>query len=314
MASYRALRRPDKYPLHLPWIKEAKEALEGLDLSPLETLMFQGGYPDFLTPPPTTPLPDFANELQSLAQTPTDRVIQDLRHVQENTSGMYPDALAHSFEPYLSDPSGSLERLTQTLWVYWERTMSSHWPRLRTLLEADVMYRARMFALEGPEKVFNGLHPKVHYQDRILHLKKYAASTAKIELSGRGLVLIPSVFIDHTIMFDPPWQETLQYGARGTAGLWCPEPPPTKEALEKLLGQTRARLLKYLITPSTTQELAYLFQVTPSAISQHLSWLREVGLLTTQRYGKLVYYKLSPTGESLLEAYGELEAPLAIAG
>jgi DNA-binding transcriptional ArsR family regulator len=71
-------------------------------------------------------------------------------------------------------------------------------------------------------------------------------------------------------------------------------------------------LLKAILTPSTTQELAYLFQVTPSAISQHLGWLREVGLVSTQRNGKNVYYQLSPIGEQLLEAYGELETPLAL--
>ncbi|WP_027891727.1 ArsR/SmtB family transcription factor [Calidithermus chliarophilus] len=311
VASYRALRRPEKYPLHLPWIREAREALAGADLGPLEALVMMGGYPDFLTPPPTTPLPDFAAEVEHLLQTPHELVAQDIRNVLESWPQAVTPAVREGFEPYLRDPRGSLERLADTLHFYWERTLAHHWPRLRILLEADVMYRARIFALEGPEKLFNELHPALRYQNRTLQIVKHGWD-AEIDLSGRGLLLIPSVFADHTLMFEPPWQETLQYGARGTAGLWCPEPPPAAEALEKLLGHNRARLLKYLVTPSTTRELAYLFDVSPSAISQHLGWLRETGLVATQRHGKNVFYKLSPIGESLLEAYGELETPLAL--
>lgn len=314
VGSYCALKQPDKFPLHLPWIRQAREALVGLDMSPVDALMFGSGRVDFLTPPPLTPLPDFELELDYLVQTPEEVVLQDIRNVLENPRGIYKCSLESDYRPYLEDPRGSLQRLADTLWAYWERTLEPHWPRLRTLLEADVMYRARTFALEGPEKVFNELHPSLRYQNRTLrNLKKAKGHEVHLELSGRGLLLIPSVFMDYTIMFDPPWQETMQYGARGTAGLWFPEPPPAAEALRKLLGSNRARLLKYLVTPSTTRDLAFLFGVTPSAVSQHLGWLRDTGLVSTQREGKSVYYKLSPIGESLLEAYGELENPLALA-
>ena len=316
VASYQVLTYPEKYPLHLPWIREATEALNGLDMSPVDALMAPWGRVDFLTPPPTTPLPDFEAELQRLLETPFGIIQQDVRNILENPKGIYKYSVdGSSFEPYLQDPQEMLERLTETLWAYWERIMARHWPRLHTVLEADVMYRARTFALEGPEKVFNELHPNLRYHNRTLELSFHTREQkVHLNLSGQGLLLIPSVFCGCSLKFDPPWQETIQYGARGTAGLWSPEPPATGEALEKLLGQNRARLLKHLITPSTTQELAYMFKVTPSAVSQNLGWLREVGLVATQRQGKHVYYKLSPIGEGMLEAYGELEAPLALAG
>ena len=312
VASYRALKWPEKHPLHLPWILETQSAISHLDMSAVDALIMpSGGYVDFLTPPPTTPIPQFEKELEELLQTPSDIVKQDIANTTA-AKDVYQSHPPQAFEPYLKDTKGALETLANTLRTYWEVAVEPHWPRLRTLLEADIMYRARTFALNGPEKVLNELHPGLSYKDRTLQITKPSCSF-EVMLSGRGLLLMPSVFIDYTIMFDPPWQETMQYGARGTAGLWCPEPPPTGEALEKLLGDTRARLLKHLLTPSTTTQLSYLFQVTPSAISQHLSHLRETGLVSTRRAGKSVYYTLSFTGEQLLELYGEVAEPLALA-
>ena len=80
-------------------------------------------------------------------------------------------------------------------------------------------------------------------------------------------------------------------------------------ALRRLLGSTRARLLKHLATPTTTSQLADQFRVSPSAVSQHLSWLRRSGLVAPQRRGRSVYYELSPIGATMLEAYGELKRP-----
>lgn len=313
VASYRALKWPEKHPLHLPWILETQSAISHLDMSAVDALIMpSGGYVDFLTPPPTTPLPQLEKELAGLLETPDDIIKQDIINITADCPVTCPASPGQVFEPYLRDPKGALETLADTLHAYWEVAVEPHWPRLRTLLEADVLYRAQTFALNGPEKVLNELHLGLSYKDRTLQITKPTCHF-DVVLSGRGLLLMPSVFIDHTIMFDPPWQETMQYGARGTAGLWCPEPPPTGEALAKLLGDTRARLLKHLLTPSTTTQLSHLFQVTPSAVSQNLSYLRETGLVSTRRAGKSVYYTLSPTGEQLLELYGEVAELLALA-
>lgn len=312
VASYRVLKRPDKYPLHLPWLREAHEAIRELDMSPLAALMSPGGYADFLTPTPSTPLADFDSELQALLATPYDIIEQDIANVLANSCDMHRGGLEGDYRPYLNDPGEALGRLANMLQAYWQRALEPHWPRIRTLLETDILYRARTFALHGPEKVFSDLHPRFRYQDHTLTLGKKDWD-ASFDLSGRGLLLIPSVFSDHTLRFDAPWQEALQYGARGTAGLWRAKPPPAGEALQKLFGETRARLLKQLLTPSTTTQLAQLFGVTPSAVSQHLGWLYDAGLVSPRRNGKQVHYTLSETGAKLLELYQESALPLALA-
>jgi hypothetical protein len=63
--SYRAILDPGRHALHLPWISWAREELGGWDLGPLAALVRAEGYmPDFLTPPPTSPFPEFLAEVE----------------------------------------------------------------------------------------------------------------------------------------------------------------------------------------------------------------------------------------------------------
>src|SRR5215217_1998073 len=57
-----ALSDPGRHVVHLPWVERTREALgsSGVDLGPALALTRGEGYiPDFLTPPPLTPLPTF---------------------------------------------------------------------------------------------------------------------------------------------------------------------------------------------------------------------------------------------------------------
>ena len=57
-ASLRVLRDPGGHSVHLPWVREARARLAGLDHSLLDALQPEGPYaPDFVAPPPLTPLP-----------------------------------------------------------------------------------------------------------------------------------------------------------------------------------------------------------------------------------------------------------------
>ncbi len=62
----------------------------------------------------------------------------------------------------------------------------------------------------------------------------------------------------------------------------------------------RADLLRALLSPATTTDLAHALGVTPSAVSQHLKVLRDSGLVTRERAGRNVLYLTTRLGESLL--------------
>jgi DNA-binding transcriptional ArsR family regulator len=303
---YGVMRDPSAFAIHLPWVCEAREVSHDLDLSALEVLSRPNGHiPDFLTPPPTTPLPDFEDELRTLLNTDPNTVRLE---VQAAFDGALPEVAAK----FLSDPTGSLERLAESLRAYWQRTLEPHWPRLRMLLENDILTRARSLALGGPTALFRDLNPLVTYEDGLLSLDKSMCSTinlgvdGKLRLEGRGLLLMPSAFVwpKLSTILSSSWQPTLAYTPRGVANLWMNEPPATGHALELLLGRGRAEVLLSLELPSSTLELARRLQTSASGISEHLGVLRQAGLVESQRRGRFVYYRLSQTGTALIGLLG----------
>jgi DNA-binding transcriptional ArsR family regulator len=156
--------------------------------------------------------------------------------------------------------------------------------------------------------VLSGLHPKANYGRGVLELEK--AYEAVVEPAGRGITLVPCVFVTpHVeVLVQPGYQPTLAYGPRGVVNLWTSSPVPNGTALEAALGTGRATVLKgLLLVPRTTTELAHQLRLSPAAVSAHLSRLKAAELVEPHRSGKRVYYRLSGAGESLLGIFGELE-------
>jgi DNA-binding transcriptional ArsR family regulator len=117
--------------------------------------------------------------------------------------------------------------------------------------------------------------------------------------------LMPSAFVwpKLSTILDAPWQPTLAYAPRGVANLWTNEPPSAGRSLELLLGKGRAEVLLSLDPPSSTLEIAHRLKLASSGVSEHLSVLRQAGLVESQRRGRFVYYRLSQTGLALLEVF-----------
>jgi DNA-binding transcriptional ArsR family regulator len=68
---------------------------------------------------------------------------------------------------------------------------------------------------------------------------------------------------------------------------------------EALASSTRRQILAYLSDAElSTSDLAGRFAMSAPAISRHLSVLENAGLVTSNRQGQFVYYKLNP--ESLV--------------
>lgn len=64
---------------------------------------------------------------------------------------------------------------------------------------------------------------------------------------------------------------------------------------EALASRSRREILAYLSkTELTTQELAERFAMTPPSMSRHLSVLENAGLVSSERKGQRVLYRLNP--------------------
>jgi hypothetical protein len=311
IASLRVLRDPASHVLHLPWIREARANTTHLDLELLFVLLrdpnVSGNYiPDFLTPPPSTPFPDFRVELEEMCRTSHDIVIADLRFNYRDLPEI-PKAARAFFET----PQLALDDLAAQLEAYWSAALASHWSRLRLLLEGDVMRRARQLALGGVGALFQDLHPSLHFENNALEkrlgLDPCDPSLISYHPAGRGLLLVPSAFIGEKVMSmkNEPWQPTVIYPARGSADLWNASITPSS-ALEALLGDGCARVLEGLRTPTGTLELATRLRVAAGNVSHHLKRLARAGLVESHRQGRIVYYRRSTRAEEILALY-ELE-------
>jgi DNA-binding transcriptional ArsR family regulator len=296
-AAIRALRNPSVGSHHLPWVKRIRPHLKELDLSlPLALLPKTGYIADFLTPPPISPLMSFEEEVEAIRATPADLIETDVMYLIQD--GSPPEPL----HPFLDDPVGAANRLGDALEAFWKVAMEPDWPRIQSLLEADILYRSRRLAEGGIDLLFADLHGEVSWGGEVLTIECMCA-VPNLDLAGRGLVLVPTAFSPHktSAMTEEPWQPTLIYPARGVALLW-EEAAPAPEALAKVLGRSRAALLTDLDAPRTTTDLALRLDMTPGGVSQHLAALKESGFVSARRNGRTVLYFRSELADQLVTA------------
>src|SRR4051812_40510519 len=298
VASLRRLRAPTGAGIHLPWLRELRGgALEGIDLSAALTLTPTVGYvPDFLTPPPTTPLARFEDEIELVRATPPKQVHNDMRLYRGRRK------LPPVLEPFETEPRKAVARLADALELYWQRALEPHWPRIRALLEADIAHRARRLTEGGAAALFADLHPTITWREDEATLYAELPFRGHVVLGGQGLLLVPSVFswLGPATLTEAPWQPTLLYPARGVATLWDTGADRTPEALASVIGRTRAGLLAELDAPRSTTDVARLVGITPGGASQHLGALRAAGLVASQREGRVVLYVRTPLADALV--------------
>jgi Bacterial regulatory protein, arsR family/Family of unknown function (DUF5937) len=292
--SVRALEHPEARALHLPWVSATRERVAGLDMALLHALHPRKAYtPDFIDPPPQSPLGELEEELAQMLATPSERVRSELRRAYDGR------AMPTALEPLLRDPRRALPQLADLFRAYWERALAPHWPRIRALLEGDILYRARRLADGGARRLFADIHPEVTFAADTLRIDMPYDVTA--DLGGRGLLFVPSAFTwpRPAASVEPPYPPFLVYPARGIGALWEPERTTPPRALAALLGARRATVLAALHAPRSTTELARALELSPGSVSQHLSVLRAAGLVNGHRVGRAVLYVRSEKGESL---------------
>ena len=168
----RTLTEPRRHGYHLPWLRQVQPQLPRLELAPLVAVQPRHGYtPDFLTPPPLSPLVTIDQELERVRATPTDQVAVELDRSLTQREGAPPAAL----RALLADPAAAAERLAELLERCWQLLLAPWWERIRDLLDADIAFRARRLAEGGLERVFADLQPWVRWQDGLLQVSTRAS-------------------------------------------------------------------------------------------------------------------------------------------
>ncbi|MFJ8791547.1 ArsR/SmtB family transcription factor [Streptomyces sp. NPDC102462] len=130
-----------------------------------------------------------------------------------------------------------------------------------------------------------------------------ARTAGSLPFEGRGLLLLPSFFCwgAPITLRDAGPSPVIVYPIAHDLGWSRADARPDREALRALLGRTRADLLAAIADGGgSTTELARRLVVSPAAVSQHATALRDAGLIVTRRRGQGVHHCATPLGNALL--------------
>ena len=298
VSGLRALRDPAKATHHLPWITEALPIARGLDLDGAIALTPTDGYiPDFITPPPSGPLARFDDELELVRATSAKQIRIDIERLKRDGRNV------PALDAFLDRPRQEVGRMCDALAELWHLALEPHWKRIRSVLQDDLRYRAGRLTDGGPARLFSDLNPGVNWDGGLLVIPDACRIDLDVELAGRGLLLVPSAFWSTRpgAITEAPWQPTVLYPSRGIGLLWETQPDSEPGALKRLIGGTRSQLLVALGSPRSTTDLSRTLGVSAGGVSQHLSVLRESGLVRSEREGRLVLYMRTELADSLVD-------------
>jgi DNA-binding transcriptional ArsR family regulator len=271
------------------WDRYQSLSAEDATLAALVRLLDQTTYmPDFLCVPPLSMDTTFEAELSAVRQVPRDQARADLEMTAENHRG-----------GALVPVAGLPDRIADVLGRAWDALILPDWPRLRTLLQRDVVHRSGMLSTAGLARTLEGLGSHIELRptpDGRLRISARGGSPHR--LTGSGLWLVPNAFGGRWLCSAQPDRFALTYAARGSAALWRSCDPPGSH-LEPLIGRSRASILQALASPASTSQLSSQLDMSAGAVGDHLAVLRDSGLVIRARNGRSVLYRRTPLGDAL---------------
>lgn len=253
-----------------------------------------GYFPDFLTPPEGRL--GLEPALDAILATPPRRIGTELGHLAKPPDGAYASALS-------GRGAAPRRRLVRTLRRYHAAAVAPYWPDIATRAQADRALRVQAMREGGIDALLSGLGPAIRWRPPVLEVD-YPVER-DLWLDGRGLVLIPSYFCwrNPVALADADLPPTLVYPMDHERGWLTARSPATADPADptaRLLGPTRAAILRGTSSGATTGQLADRVGITPAGVSQHTATLRESGLITSHRRDRYTVHVLTRLGEALL--------------
>lgn len=252
-----------------------------------ELIPAYGSVPTFLAPEGRGCLDE---ALDVVLSTPAPLIGRDLAEL----------GCAATPSPWVSDLArgrlDALKELAVAMRAYHDHVLSPLWPIVQQVAAAELHARAWQLAVEGAEATLSSLHPQIRWQEGTLEVR--GPGEADIDLNGRGLRLMPSVWTRSAVPV--AWKKpTLVFPIRPVS--WLQQPVDDHhDRLAAVLGTTRARILRTLASEHSTSELATAVGISPASASAHAAALRGAGFVRTQRAGQAVRHVRTNLGHAVI--------------
>ncbi|WP_328418121.1 ArsR family transcriptional regulator [Micromonospora sp. NBC_00389] len=162
------------------------------------------------------------------------------------------------------------------------------------------MARTHQLSSGGWATALDGMRPGMRWLgDGRLQINTYDYPPR--DISGAELVFIPATTRRGWVASDPRQRRyAVIYPCSGL--LARPRTGATPEALARLLGPVRARILTALGTPKSTTQLVALTGYGLGSVGGHLRVLLDGRLVSRRRSGRSVLYYRTGTGDDLVRA------------
>ncbi|MGF6885515.1 hypothetical protein ABIA39_003943 [Nocardia sp. GAS34] len=313
MLATRVVQRTDA-PLYDGWRGQVRRALP--DNFGVLADVFPGRYHfvDLITP--TRGARSMSAGIEALHLASRDELRREVEHTAQQRA--LTDHPLPAWTQDLSERDNAARRdVALAVEAFHTVAFAGRWAHMQSYLEVAAERMARTIATEGIERLFAGLAPFARWRAPVLEVFAPIGSHAE-HLDGRGLIIIPSLFIwpgpqllKSAVDKDAPRMLVVPVlrDIADFAAAWGPR--ATNAALTALLGRTRAAALQEIAEGCTTTELARRLNVSPATASEHVSILREAGLVESWRHRNTMRHQATTLGTALLD--GDLDSGVRIA-
>lgn len=272
--------------------RAARECLSRPDVALVAELLPSGDgpTPDFLAPAPPAATSAGASASQLAEISDTDHAQAAIEIWEAFGERQVPEKVTTALH------DGTLPaRAAHGLAMFWELAMPEVFEPAEKALRAEIERGEQLADGGGIGAVLNAVQEQLSWGD---DPPDACADLDGSEPSMPELVVIP------TALYGPRLTMRLR-GERPYVAYPIETPTAPAESisgLRRLLGPTRAAILRHLSSARTTTELSEELRLAAGTVSYHVKVMQRAGLLERSRQRHSVFYALSPTGRQLLSS------------
>jgi DNA-binding transcriptional ArsR family regulator len=325
--SLRAITRPKRTPMHLPWVRRCRELLDPALVAEIHDLThaFDGAVPGIFEVGLAGDSPGFEDELEAFLALEDDLVayelslalggygcgpvdgrgpslVEDPTYRDEVIAAASANGTANAdlARVAFDDPGALRDRFARLLERYWRSAFDDEWRRLLPRIEAEVTDGARALVTGGVHGLVETLLPEGRWDGDGSAITVDRSWDAVCDVAARGgLTIVPTVYGWPRVLIEmnEPWPLAIFVPLRD---LRRPEVTTASDrevadGLRALGEETRLQITRLIAEqPRSTTELAALLRLSDSAVSRHLKILEAAELVSKARDGYFVLYRLRP--------------------